>query len=210
MFHVYSQSLGDFATNAHILVIHNEAIAIDAPPGALSFYKRFIEKNDLQWRYLLLTHSHFDHIADAKAIQDMGIKVGIHPKDVNNCIHPGSDGLPLMMNVLSFKPDFFLDEGTNYLDNHTMLCLHTPGHTPGGVCLIKDDIMFSGDTFFEGAIGNLSFPTCNMKDMCESLSKLVALETNYRVYPGHGPSTSLEREKPFLKTMIYQIGQLCH
>jgi hydroxyacylglutathione hydrolase len=210
MIQVFSQSLGDFSTNAYLYVSGDTAIAIDAPPGAADFFDGIVKKNNLKWRYLLLTHSHFDHISEALEIQKKGIIVGIHPLDQNNCLRPGSDGLPLMMSVGAFVPDFFLKEGLMSLDGIDMTVYHTPGHTPGGICLTIGDVMFSGDTFFQGAIGNLSFPTCNYKLMKTSLELIISQPIDYTVYPGHGPKTTLFREKAYLKHMIHQIGQVCH
>lgn len=199
---VYSQPLGDFATNAYLLVHDKNAIAIDAPPGSFEFYQKICDEQGLILKNLLLTHSHFDHIADAFLIQSKGIKVGVHKLDESNCKKPGSDGLPLMMKVEPFVPDFFLEEGQSFIDGFVLRLIHTPGHTPGGVCIICSEHLFSGDTLFKGAIGNLSFPTAEPKKMKNSLEKLYHERENFIVYPGHGPKTRLDTERPFIKQMI--------
>jgi len=82
--------------------------------------------------------------------------------------------------------------------------LHTPGHTPGSVCLCFEDVMFSGDTLFAGSIGRTDFPGSDPKQMLQSLKRLAALERNYTVCPGHGVATTLMQEKrcnPFLKAL---------
>ena len=203
---VFSQPLGDFATNAYLLVSHNEAIAIDAPPGACNFYKNLCEQHGFSLKYLLLTHSHFDHIAEAELVQKLGAKVGIHPLDEANCIKPGSDGLPLMMKVIPFQPDFLFKDDHLKLNGLDFDILHTPGHTPGGVCFMVDNFMFSGDTLFKGSIGNLSFTTGDPWLMKESLLKLLEIKKNYIIYPGHGPKTELDLERKTLKYFISQIG----
>ena len=80
--------------------------------------------------------------------------------------------------------------------------LHTPGHTPGSVCLIAEDTMFSGDTLFAGSCGRTDLPGGSWQDILGSLKRLAALETDHTVLPGHGESTSLAREKqynPYMK-----------
>ncbi len=205
-YQVYTRSCGEYATNAYLLVSGTQAIAIDAPPGSFEFYQELSHKLGTQLHYLLLTHSHFDHIADAAKIQAHGIKVGIHPLDKGNCLQPGSDRLPQMMDVKPFTPDFLLEKGDLVLDDFLIKVLHTPGHTPGGVCFIIEDLMFSGDTLFKGAIGNISFPTADRKKMRDSLEVLQNLQAHYTVYPGHGPKTELELEKKFIKKMLENIG----
>lgn len=203
---VYSQPLGDFATNAYLIVKDQIAVAIDAPPGAYDFFKKICKSQSYNLKNLLLTHSHFDHIADASLIQEMGVSVGIHEKDALNCKKPGSDGLPLMMSVGPFVPDFFISEGQLLLGEFTFDVIHTPGHTPGGVCFVIGEHMFSGDTLFKGSIGNLSFSTAEPEKMKTSLEKLYVYPGDYIVYPGHGPKTRLNSERAFIKQMIQYIG----
>ena len=84
----------------------------------------------------------------------------------------------------------------------TIRVMHTPGHTPGGVCLLCEDVMFSGDTLFAGTCGRTDLPGSSYKDMWASLARLAALETDYKVLPGHGESSVLSMEKrlnPYLQ-----------
>jgi glyoxylase-like metal-dependent hydrolase (beta-lactamase superfamily II) len=206
IYQVYSCFLGDYATNAYLIVSGTQALAIDAPPGAWEYYHQLGQKLGVNLHYLLLTHSHFDHIADAAKIQLQGIKVGIHPLDRGNCVKPGSDRLPLMMPVGPFTPDFLFDSTDLVLDSFHIKVIPTPGHTPGGVCFIIGNYLFSGDTLFKEAIGNISFPTAEAAKMKESLVLLKNLKENYIVYPGHGPKTELDKERKFLHNMIENIG----
>ena len=75
--------------------------------------------------------------------------------------------------------------------------LHTPGHTPGSVCLMAEDRIFSGDTLFQGSCGRTDLPGGNWSTIAASLKRLAALEADYTVYPGHGPATTLAEEKKY-------------
>ena len=91
---------------------------------------------------------------------------------------------------------FFQERDKISVGNLLFEVIHTPGHTPGGVCFYAQEqgILFSGDTLFKGSIGNLSFPTCNSKEMWKSLDKLAKLQPETKVYPGHGPYTTIKNE----------------
>lgn len=102
----------------------------------------------------------------------------------------------------SFVPDRVFDDGDVIeLGSLKIKVLFTPGHTVGSCCFLVNDAIFSGDTLFAGSMGRTDLPTGSSRDMRESLKRLADLEGDYNVYPGHGPSTTLERERrynPFL------------
>lgn len=91
--------------------------------------------------------------------------------------------------------DTYNDGDALTLAGLTFRVLHTPGHTPGSVCLLTRDVMFSGDTLFSGSCGRTDLPKGSRTDLTRSLSKLAALEEDYRVLPGHGPASTLAEEK---------------
>ena len=87
----------------------------------------------------------------------------------------------------------------------TLKVLHTPGHTPGSVCLMAEDAIYSGDTLFEGSCGRTDLPCGDTRQLLASLLRLRELPGDYRVYPGHGPSTTLSQERrfnPYLKGIL--------
>lgn len=147
---------------------------------------------------ILITHSHWDHICDAAKLKaQYRAPVFVHPLDLANLENPGSDGLPLMFNIEGVLPDKFLNEGDIVeLGDLRFEVIHTPGHSPGGICLYNKEhgILFSGDTLFKGSIGNLSFPTANPTEMWKSLAKLAKLVPETVVYPGHGLPTTIGKE----------------
>lgn len=191
---------GPFSTNAYLAVCrrtHQVAI-IDPAPGSFQALADAIEAQKLTPKALLLTHSHWDHIADVSKIKaKYNIPVYIHSQDAPNLEAPGSDRLPCWIHIEPVIPEVLLNEG-DYIDigDIHFKVIHAPGHTPGGVCFYSenDRILMSGDTLFKGTIGNISFPTSNPADMWVSLEKLSRLPAETKVYPGHGPSTTIGAE----------------
>ena len=191
---------GPFETNAYIVACPTtkKAAIIDPAPESFDEIVSYISKNQLIADKILLTHSHWDHIADVAPLKKhYSIPIHIHPEDAPNLEKPGSDGLPCWIPIEGVKPDnFFKDKEVVHVGNIAFEVIHTPGHTPGGVCFYskKDHTLFSGDTLFKGSIGNLSFPTSNPSLMWSSLDKLAKLPSDTIVYPGHGPATTIGDE----------------
>lgn len=191
---------GPFATNAYIIACPDsrQAIIIDPAPGSFSSLINFIAKHSLIPSGIWLTHSHWDHIADTAAVKaQYSIPVSVHALDVPNLEHPGADKLPCWVSIEGVTPDHLLNEGDHLsCGDLDFVVIHTPGHTPGGVCFYcpKEGVLISGDTLFKGTIGNLSFPTCQPEAMWPSLDKLAKLPGHVRVFPGHGADTTIGNE----------------
>lgn len=191
---------GPFATNAYVVACPRTllAVIIDPAPGSFEAITSFIKEKTLKPAALFITHSHWDHIAEAANIKEKyDIPVYIHPLDLPNLESPGADGLPCWIEIKPLKPTNLIEEGfiINFGDLEFKV-IHTPGHSPGCVCfyLEKENCLFSGDTLFKGTIGNLSFPTARPSLMWESLAKLSLLPPSTIVYPGHGLSTTIGNE----------------
>jgi hydroxyacylglutathione hydrolase len=192
---------GPFETNAYILYCPEtrEAVFIDPAPSSTPALIRFIEQNHLIPKAIWITHSHWDHIADTALLKKhFPLPVGIHEEDRGNLEDPGSDKLPCWIEFDAVSPQFFFhhEEGL-ILGNLKIQVIHTPGHTPGGVCfyLPIQKLLFSGDTLFAGSIGNLSFPTARPALMWKSLAILARLPSDTLVLPGHGGSTKIGQER---------------
>lgn len=157
-----------------------------------------VKKHALHIEMLLLTHSHWDHIADAAFLKEKtNAPLYVHEEDAENLKHPGSDCLPLFFSIQGAQPDGYLTDGQILtLGELSLHVIHTPGHTPGGVCfyLPLQETLLSGDTLFSGSIGSLSLPTAHAEQMWPSLKKLAALPKRTKVYPGHGGATTIEKE----------------
>lgn len=191
---------GPFETNAYVVACSqtHQAAIIDPAPNSADALKSFIDEHSLSLKMILITHSHWDHIADTAQLKAIfQAPVYIHSLDVPNLQRPGSDGIPCWISFEGVLPDKFLNEGDKIeLGNLEFDVIHTPGHTPGGVCLYckQHGVLFSGDTLFKGSIGNLSIPTSNSASMWISLEKLAKLPPATAVYPGHGPPTTIGGE----------------
>lgn len=192
---------GPADTNAYLIACSEtkQAVVIDVPFESTDQILDRSKELGLSIQMILLTHSHWDHTAEVALLkQNLSLPVYIHQEDAANLETPGSDKLPLYFPVTGVKPDGFLTDGQQISIGHLNIeVIHTPGHTPGGVCfyLSKEKVLISGDTLFRGTIGNLSFPTARPALMWTSLKKLAALPQDVKVYPGHGGPTTIGAEK---------------
>lgn len=191
---------GPFDTNAYVVGCPDthQAAIIDPAPESSQDIIDTLSAGKWTPTKILLTHSHWDHIGDVHKLHEYyHIPVYIHELDAPNLEVPGSDGLPCWIFIKGVKPDGYFKEGDEIeVGNIKFQVIDTPGHTPGGVCFYcpKEKVLISGDTLFKGSIGNLSFNTARPKLMWSSLDKLAALPADTKVYPGHGPDTTIGKE----------------
>ena len=139
---------------------------------------------------ILLTHGHFDHVGGVKGIaMDTECPVYLCEKDLS--MPPQMTAGPLYYTNTYAEGDFVEAAGLSFK------VLHTPGHTPGSVCLQCENVLFSGDTLFWGSCGRTDLPGGNWATIQKSLKRLAALPGDYDVYPGHGNATKLSFERNF-------------
>ncbi|MBR4765878.1 MAG: MBL fold metallo-hydrolase [Clostridia bacterium] len=164
--------------------------------------KKEIEALGCKVKFVLLTHGHFDHILGTRGIQmQYGASVVIH-KDDSAMLSDAALNLARINgaeNVFNpVTPDIVVDDGDSlFLGGTEIKVIHTPGHTKGSVCYIIEDekTIFSGDTLFCRTVGRTDFPGGSTEELKNSLKKLVALEGDYRVLPGHNRETNLDSER---------------
>ena len=154
-----------------------------------------MELRGLSLDAVLLTHGHFDHVGAVKDLHEAtGCKVYLCTDDLS---------MPAKWTAGELFYTDAYGEGTELdLAGLHIRVLHTPGHTPGSVCLMVDDSIFCGDTLFAGSCGRTDLPGGDQNMLFQSLLRLAAMEEDYTCYPGHSGSTTLAREKqynPFIK-----------
>ncbi len=198
--------VGPLEVNCYILGCEDtrEAAIIDPGDNADEIIK-IIEKEDLKPKFIINTHAHFDHVGGVKTIQDhFKIDFLLHKDELflieNLDEQATSFGLG---NIPKPNVNKFLKDGDKIsLRQKVIEVIHTPGHTPGGVCYYVDNVIFVGDTMFAGSIGRTDFPGSSYEMLIKSIKeKLFPLDDNIIVYTGHGPATTIGNEKrhnPFL------------
>jgi len=167
-----------------------------------------IAQRRVRLRYLLNTHGHFDHIAaNAQLRQVFPAPLGVHPADRDLLATGGGAALFGLYDIPSSAPDLELHDGVILEVGCLHLqVLHTPGHTPGSVCLYcaEENAVFTGDTLFAGSVGRTDLPGGDARQLTASLRRLLTLPAETRVFPGHGPASTLERERrlnPWLRRL---------
>ena len=200
-----SLQVGMIGTNCYLLTDETagNATAVIDPGGSADQILARIRKNNLDVKLILLTHGHFDHVLgvpDLLAVYP-DLPVYITETDYPEARDGGQFGYKMGL-VESVQ---FYDEGsTVHVGNLAVDVLRTPGHTPGSVTLKVEDVLFTGDTLFNGSCGRTDFPGGSFADMQRSLKRLSDLPGNYRVYPGHEGSTTLDYERkynPFMQRL---------
>ena len=191
------------ATNAYVADLGGHRLAIDAPEGFLDFLK----KRKLRPDSLLLTHGHWDHIWDAADLVEWaGCPVYYHPETAFLCLEPDSMlsfGLPQRLRPIQATQ--LLDESSPVPTEWTQAkLLHVPGHCPGSLCLYlpASNQLFGGDVLFADGVGRWDLPGGDRDQLLSGIrKKILTLPGKTTVYPGHGPTTTVAREKssnPFL------------
>jgi hydroxyacylglutathione hydrolase len=198
-----SRVVGPVSTNVHILADERsrEAIAIDAAIPSLAWIVDELGARDWTLKLIVSTHGHWDHIGDNAAVAEAtGAQIAVHPLDRDRLVHPTPLWAPF--DIPPSIPAVELAEGGVIRFGEIRLTvLHTPGHTEGSVCLqsTDDGLLFSGDTLFAGGWGRIDLPGGSAEQIVASLGRLAELEPIVAVLPGHGPATTIGRERPWLE-----------
>lgn len=196
---IYPIPLGPLQTNCYILADDDGVGAVIDPGLYTPEFVSLIEAKTTRIERILLTHGHADHISGAAQLrQETGATIAIHTLDAVFTDSPLCVAVECGYPYNPFKADTLLQDGDSIcFGSETLTVLHTPGHTPGGVCYIheQDRVIFSGDTLFCLTAGRTDFPRGSHEDLMRSLMRLRDLDGDYAVYPGHERATQLDRER---------------
>lgn len=195
LYHLIS---GPLRVNVYVLVNDkNQAVVIDCGENYKKL-KQAEEQYGFKIKALILTHAHFDHSGCAKKLQDDGVKVYISTLDAPKLLNDGNLSSHFGRQFEHLTADETVMDG-DVIDECGMQfkVISTPGHTDGSICLLIDNMLFSGDTLFLECVGRTDFPTGSRNEMVASVKKLFALEGDYSVYPGHEDFTTLSHERKF-------------
>ena len=181
--------------NEYIILGKSSALIIDPGIGGSESDELL---DGLPVSKIILTHGHFDHIHSAKYFADKyNAKIYIHEddsaylSDMSLC-----DPVGFGMAIETFSADVLLRNGDVIdFEGQKIKVLHTPGHTPGSICLLYGNELFSGDTLFENGIGRTDFPGSSDDMMKSSLTYLKEMDDDIKIYPGHGNHTFMVYEK---------------
>lgn len=193
--------VGQLRANCYIVFDEKSSETIIIDPGdEADFIIQKILDYELSPKYIIATHTHFDHI---QAVNELKLAFDIpflmHKKDEILLKH-------FRKSALYFtkvdpgpapKPDQYVDiKDQLEIENLKLKIITSPGHTPGSICLYNEEVIFTGDTIFaKGAVGRTDFPYCNSLDLAESIKKILTLNPSLTVLAGHGESSTIGEEK---------------
>ena len=205
---------GPILTNAFLIGCPETKIGyiVDPAPGSKDKLLELAKGYGLTIKAIYLTHSHWDHFADAASIvRELGVQVYAHKLAEENLVKPGSDGLPMIplrdrttganSPIEAVSVDGYLSDGDRIeMGNISFSVIHVPGHSPGCVAFYfpNEKLLISGDALFEGSHGNVSFPTSDPDRMQNSLLRLMELDDDVRVFPGHMADTTIGQERRWI------------
>lgn len=190
--------IGPYGTNCYIISKQGDKSSILIDPGCQpEIIDSVLGEHGLEPKFILVTHGHYDHVS---AIPFLARKYGspyyMHPADEAGYRNQQEIiqewGGEILMDFLPLEEREYLLPGFEELPFRV---IHTPGHSPGSVCLDFGGHLFSGDTIFYGTVGRTDIPGGEPRVLAQSLKKIVALFPQGAIYPGHGESTDMESEK---------------
>lgn len=200
-------TLGPLETNSYLVSCPEtrEALVVDAGFEAQAIVEKALDEG-LRVVQVVSTHGHIDHVWGNGLVREAtGAKVAMHREDLEILLYPDA-GLLASLGAAGYaptEPDFFIEEGDKIeFGRQSLRVIHTPGHTPGSICLVGNDVVFSGDTLFAGSVGRTDLFGGDEEALLNSIrERLLTLPDETTVEPGHGPSTTVGKERrtnPFL------------
>lgn len=202
--------VGMLQENCFILYDEDKNAFIVDPGGSSELIIETIEKNELNVKFILLTHGHVDHIGAVATLKEK-YNLDVYMSEVDKDFLESPDTVrssTFGLKTTPAKVDHLVKEGEDIaFGKNAIKVIETPGHTLGSVCYLYKNILFAGDTLFNGSIGRTDFPESDHNKMEESLKKLKNLGDDIYMLSGHGPETQMGNEKlnnPFMRNLWYQ------
>ena len=200
-------TVGSFAMNCYLVSDENSGEAVYIDPGAEA--ERLIEKvetENLNLKYIINTHCHIDHAAEVNQVKrHFNVPFYMHKGDLSLLKSLKEQGSFFGISVRDIPSDIqFVEDGQQLtLGTESFVIIHTPGHSPGGISIKNNSDLFAGDSLFYDSIGRTDLPGGVYEQLLNSIhTKLLTLDDQTTVYPGHGPTTTIGRERqknPFLQ-----------
>lgn len=205
---VICKPVGPVQANCYLVIENGRGLIID--PGAQpQEIESLISALHIHVEGIVLTHAHFDHIGAVDALMEKyGVNVYVNPAEYDFFVKPAKNASSAFAGIkhLSLKArPVELKEGENEIGSFKVRAFYAPGHSAGSTLLEIGDNLFTGDVLFQGSIGRTDLATGDPDQMRQSLQFIRSLTRNYNVYPGHGPSTTLEAEKAGNPYLLYSL-----
>lgn len=184
---------GMYEENCYLLIDDNtKECGIIDPGGNAKRIEKEISSKGLKAKFILITHGHADHVDGVEEIaKDLNI-----PFYMSKADEEYMEKDDMVFGTLKNASGYLKEGDTVTLGTHTIKVIETPGHTKGGLCFLVDDLLFTGDTLFQGSVGRTDFIGGDMGEIINSIKmKLLPLGDDVKVFPGHGPSSTIGFEK---------------
>lgn len=202
---IHTLIVGPMQANCYILECDKTRSAMVIDPGEdVDLIMEIITKEKLQTKFIINTHAHVDHIAaNLELKKRTSALLCAHPEAVYILPNPQRNlSFFVGEEIRSPEPDRLLSNGDILeIGNLRLEVIYTTGHSPDSICLLGDNFIFTGDLLFAGGIGRYDFPGSSYEKLMQSLEKIMTLDNDIKVYPGHGPETTIGNERetnPFL------------
>jgi hydroxyacylglutathione hydrolase len=198
---VKSLVVGPLESNCFIIADENTRQVLVIDPGdEPDRILDLINENNFKVKYIICTHAHFDHVGAVPDLKnETGAKIVIHRDDLE-IYRSTTDQAALWGYKLDPmpEPDMLVSDGDKIeIENLRFEILHTPGHSPGGICLYGEGILITGDTLFAGSVGRTDLYGGDVEKLKKSFRRLMSFSDEIRVLPGHGPETTIGQEKSY-------------
>ena len=191
--------VGPLESNCYLIVDeHSKETLVVDPGDEPDWIIEYVHNNNLHVKHIVCTHAHFDHVSALSDIKkETGASIIIHQDERETYRRTREQAVSWGFELDELpEPDILVSEGDVLeIGSLKFVVIHTPGHSPGGICLSGEDILITGDTLFAGAVGRTDLHGGDMMSLKKSFKRLMSLSEKTRVLPGHGPETTIGREK---------------